>query len=197
MFLCRKPSEEFVRQFIASQKDLAFSYSAVGATQGQPPAGYAVDHNRIKLGRGHETYQRAISALRSWQQFDLGWVTLVPPGQPLKVGTTVAVQAKTFGFWSLNAARLVYVIDEEDSEKARFGFAYGTLPDHVERGEERFTVEWRKDDDDTVWYDIYAFSRPKQALVRLGFPIARMLQKRFVRESLAVMRKLGRLTGRG
>src|SRR6266498_1184291 len=197
MFLCRKPSEEFVRQFIASQQDLAFSYSEAGATRSEaPPADYTVDHNRIKLGAGKETYQHAISALRSWQQFDLGWVKLVPPGQPLQVGTTVAVQAKTFGFWSLNATRVVYVIDEKDSEKARFGFAYGTLPDHVERGEERFTVEWRKDDDDTVWYDIYAFSRPKQALVRLGFPIARMLQKRFVRESLAVMRKLGRLTGR-
>ncbi|HEX9423035.1 MAG TPA: DUF1990 domain-containing protein [Pyrinomonadaceae bacterium] len=188
MFLCRKPSEEFVRQFIASQQDLAFSYSEVGATQGQPPAGYTVDHNRIKLGQGQETYQRAMSALRSWRQFDLGWVTIVPPRQPLKVGTTVAVRAKTFGLWSLNAARVVYVIDENDSEKARFGFAYGTLADHVERGEERFTVEWRKDDDDSVWYDIYAFSRPKYLLVRIGFPVARMLQKRFVRESLAVMR---------
>ncbi len=188
MFLCRKPSEEFVRQFIASQQDLAFSYSEVGATQGQPPAGYTVDHNRIKLGQGQETYQRAMSALRSWRQFDLGWVTIVPPRQPLKVGTTVAVRAKTFGLWSLNAARVVYVIDENDSEKARFGFAYGTLADHVERGEERFTVEWRKDDNDSVWYDIYAFSRPKYLLVRIGFPVARMLQKRFVRESLAVMR---------
>jgi len=188
MFLCRKPSEEFVRQFIASQQDLAFSYSEVGATQGQPPAGYTVDHNRIKLGQGQETYQRAMSALRSWRQFDLGWVTIVPPRQPLKVGTTVAVRAKTFGLWSLNAARVVYVIDENDSEKVRFGFAYGTLADHVERGEERFTVEWRKDDNDSVWYDIYAFSRPKYLLVRIGFPVARMLQKRFVRESLAVMR---------
>lgn len=188
MFLRRKPSEEFVRQFIASQKDLAFSYLEVGATRSEAsPAKYTVDHNRIKLGQGEETYQRAITALRSWQQFDLGWVTLVPPGQPLQVGTTVAVQAKTFGWWSLNATRVVYVIDEMDFEKARFGFAYGTLPDHVERGEERFTVEWRADD--SVWYYIYAFSRPKKLVVRLGFPITRMLQKRFVRESLAVMRK--------
>jgi uncharacterized protein (UPF0548 family) len=187
MFLRRMPSEEFVSQFIASQQDLAFSYSGVGATQSQPPAGYTIDHNRIKLGHGQEAYERAISALRSWQQFDLGWVTLVPPGQPLQVGTTVAVQAKTFGFWSLNATRVVYVIDEKDFEKARFGFAYGTLPDHVERGEERFTVEWRKDDD-SVWYDIYAFSRPRHPLARLGFLITRRLQKRFVKDSLDVMK---------
>jgi uncharacterized protein (UPF0548 family) len=80
------------------------------------------------------------------------------------------------------------VIDEKQNGKAQFGFAYGTLPDHVERGEERFTVEWRKDEDDSVWYEIYAFSRPKHPLARIGCPIARMLQKRFVRDSLAVMR---------
>ncbi len=190
MFLLRQPSSGTIAQFISSQQNLSFSYSEVGTTKsesGDGPRGYTVDHNRIRLGQGERTYQRAIAALRSWQQFDLGWVTLVPPAQPLQVGTTVAVQAKTFGCWSLNATRVVYVIDEKDFEKARFGFAYGTLPDHVERGEERFTVEWRADD--SVWYDISAFSRPRHPLVRLGFPITRMLQKRFVRDSLAVMRK--------
>ena len=189
MFLHRKPSEEVVKQFISSQQDLPFSYAQVGTTKNQPrdgPRGYTVDHNRIKVGEGEETYRRAIAALRRWHQFDLGWVKVLPPGKPLEVGTTVAVQAKVFGFWSLNAARIVYLIDERDSETVRFGFAYGTLPDHVERGEERFMVEWCADD--SVWYDIFAFSRPKHPLVRLGFPITRMLQKRFVRNSLAVMR---------
>ena len=101
-----------------------------------------------------------------------------------------SVQAKTFGFWSLNAARIVYVIDEKQNQTARFGFAYGTLPDHVERGEERFTVEWEKDN--SVWYDIYAFSRPQHPLVKLGFPLARRLQKQFVKDSLALMVKASR-----
>jgi len=189
MFLQRKPSAELVRKFIASQQELPFSYSGVGTTQGQPPAGYQVDHNRIKLGNGEETYRRAVTALRNWRQFELGWVTIVPPGKPLEAGSTVAVQVKVFGVWSLNAARIVYLIDENRSGNERFGFAYGTLPDHVEAGEERFTVEWHREEDGSVWYDIYAFSRPKHPLVRLGFPIARMLQKRFVRDSLAVMKK--------
>lgn len=193
MFLLNKPSEEFVRQFIASQQDLPFSYAQVGATE-KPlpngPPGYRVDHNRIKLGLGEETFQRAMSALRSWQQFELGWVTIVPPGKPLEVGTTVAVRTKTFGFWSLNAARIVYVIDEKQTQNARFGFAYGTLTDHVESGEERFTIEWQADD--SVWYDIYAFSHPKHPLARLGFLVTRMLQKRFARDSLAVMEAAGK-----
>jgi len=198
MFLLRKPTEEVVRQFISSQQDLPFSYEQLGATRSQPGnvhGGYTVDHNRIKLGQGQDTYLRAMSALRSWQQFDLGWVTVVPPRKPLVVGTAVAVLARVFGFWSLNAARIVYVIDERQGKPTRFGFAYGTLPDHVERGEERFTVEWHADD--SVWYDIYAFSRPKHPLARLGFPITRLLQKRFVRDSLAIMKSCVDKIGRG
>lgn len=189
MFLFLQPSSETVAEFISSQQDLPFSYSQVGTTKSQPRDGhreYTVDHNRTKLGEGEQAYQRAVLALRNWQQFDLGWVAVVPPGKPLEVGTTVAVQAKIFGFWTLNAARIVYVIDEKQNGNAKFGFAYGTLPDHVERGEERFTVE--RHEDGSVWYDIYAFSRPKHPLARVGFPIARLLQKRFVRDSLAVMR---------
>ena len=184
MFLLRQPSEEVVRRFITSQRDLPFSYSQVGATETQPPAGYTVDHNRIRLGEGEDTYRQAVSALRSWKQFDLGWVTIVPPQIPLDVGATVAVQAKAFGFWSLNAARIVYLIEEDGTTK-RFGFAYGTLPDHVECGEERFSVELHEDD--SVWYDIFAFSRPQHTIVKLAFPFARSLQKRFARESLATM----------
>ena len=185
MFLARQPSVETIRKFISSQHDLPFSYPEVGATRSdEKPPGYNVDHNRVRLGDGEEVYLRAVAALRNWKQFDLGWVTIVPPKTPVEVGRIVAIQARTFGFWSLSAARIVYVIDEEAPVK-RFGFAYGTLPNHVECGEERFTIERREDN--SVWYDIYAFSHPQHPLVRLGFLVARKLQKRFVRDSLAVM----------
>jgi uncharacterized protein (UPF0548 family) len=78
------------------------------------------------------------------------------------------------------------VIDEE----RKFGFAYGTLPDHVERGEERFLVEWQADD--SVWYDILAFSRPQHPLAKLGQPLVRRLQKQFASESMAAMQDASR-----
>lgn len=185
MFLPRKPSTETVRRFIRSQNELPFSYPEVGGTRGKLPGGYTHDHNRIQLGTGRPVFQRAVAALRNWKQFDLGWVSIVPVGMPIQAGTTVAIQAKTFGIWSLSASRVVYVVNEA-GDTMRFGFAYGTLPDHVERGEERFLIEWDQGDD-SVWYDILAFSRPRQPLVRLGFPLARVLQKRFVRDSIQVM----------
>lgn len=182
MFMMREPSDEDVARFVASQRDLPFTYTEVGATNVTPPAGYNVDHNRIQLGSGETTYRSAVDALKHWRQFDLGWVTIVPRDVPVETGATVAVKARAFGTWSLNASRVVYTIDEA----RRFGFAYGTLPDHVERGEERFLVEWLADD--SVWYDILAFSRPQHPLVKLTAPLARMLQRRFARDSLNRMR---------
>ncbi len=182
MFRIVEPTERDVIEFISVQRDLPFTYSEVGATNTTPPAGFTVDHNRIQLGEGEVTYARAVEALKTWRQFDLGWVTIVPSGVAVEVRATVAVKARAFGMWSLNAARVVYVIGEPQ----RFGFAYGTLPDHVECGEERFLIEWLPDD--SVWYDILAFSRPQHPLVKLSSPLARRLQKRFARESLVRMK---------
>ncbi len=184
MFSLRKPTEEEISRFISSQRELPFSYPEVGATQRGAPAGYTVDHNRIRLGDGEATYTRAVAALKNWQHFELGWVKIVPAGIEIRIESTVAVQARTFGLWSLSACRIVYLINEAGPTR-RFGFAYGTLPDHVERGEERFTIEWF--DDDSVWYDIYAFSRPAHPLARIGSPLTRRMQERFAKDSLAAM----------
>jgi len=189
MFRISEPSERDVDQFISSQRNLPFTYAEVGATNAKPPSSYKVDHNRIRLGDGETVYQRAVEGLKTWQQFDLGWVGIVPRGVVVEVGATVAVKARAFGTWSLNASRVVYVIDEP----RRFGFAYGTLPDHVECGEERFLVEWLSAD--SVWYDILAFSRPHHPLVKLSSPLARLLQKRFAQQSLARMRLATRFHG--
>ncbi len=115
------------------------------------------------------------------------WTQIRPPGAPITVGTVVVMQAHAMGLWWLNACRIVYTIDEAGPVR-RLGFAYGTLPAHVEQGEERFSVELHPDG--TVWYDIRAFSRPRYWPVRVASPLARRLQRRFVRESQAAMRAL-------
>ena len=139
-----------------------------------------------RIVEGGETFDRAVAALRAWKMFDVRWVRIFPPGAPIEAGTTVAVLARHYGLWSLNACRIVYLIEEEDSVVRRCGFAYGTLPGHVESGEERFTVEQRRDDG-SVSYDLYAFSRPNNLLARAGYPLARRLQRRFARDSLRAM----------
>jgi uncharacterized protein (UPF0548 family) len=178
----RKPSADARRRFLVAQRDLPFGYAAVGATVGTPPAGHVVDRTRVKLGEGGVVFRAAADALRRWEQFHLGWVEPWPADTPLRPGEAVTVAARFAGVWWLNACRVVYAVDEP----ARFGFAYGTLPGHVESGEERFLVEWDRTDD-AVWYDILAYSRPNHVLTRLGYPLVRRLQKRFGRDSAAAM----------
>lgn len=156
-------------------------------TRGPAPAGYQADHNRIVLGGGATAFAAACAALRGWAMFDLGWLELMPADAAIETDMTVCVRVRHFGLWSLNACRIVYVVDEDGPVK-RYGFAYGTLRDHAERGEERFTVEWNREDD-TVWYDILAYSTPRHPLARLGYPLARAMQKRFARDSLEAMRR--------
>jgi uncharacterized protein (UPF0548 family) len=181
----RKPTAESIRPFLEAQAKLPFTYSAVGATATTPPAGYVVDRTRIKLGEGEPVFQLAIAALQRWEQFHLGWVEAWSPDTPIQSGEVVAVMGRAIGLWWLNACRIVYVVDES-GPTSKFGFAYGTLPGHVESGEERFLIEWDRSDN-SVWYDILAFSRPNHFLTRLGYPMVRRTQKQFGRDSAAAM----------
>lgn len=185
-----KPSTEMMREFLAAQSKLDFTYSAVGATAAVPPAGYVVDHTLIKLGEGEEVFMRAKDALGRWDHFRLGWVEAWAQEEPIEPGLVVAVIARLLGLWWLNACRVVYVVDEPGPIR-RSGFAYGTLPGHAETGEERFLVEWDRESG-AVWYDILAFSRPHHDLARLGYPYTRRVQRRFGRESAAAMERVVR-----
>jgi uncharacterized protein (UPF0548 family) len=184
MWRLSRPTPDDVRRHLEIQRQLPFSYEAVGATRaGCMPAGFDRDHNRELIGAGAPVFAAACAALRAWAMFAPPLVWIEPRGIPIVPGEVAGVVAHALGLWWLNAARIVYVIDEP----RRFGFAYGTLPGHVERGEERFSVEWLEDD--TVWYDLKAFSRPGYWGARLAKPLARRLQRRFVRLSKEAMRE--------
>lgn len=183
MFTLFKPSGSTIDRFLRRVRPQTLSYAEVGATRGRLPDGYTVDRNTVTLGSGRQTFEKAAAALRAWEMFNLGWVRVSHPDTAIAVNETVAVLIHHLGFWSLNASRIVYTIDED----RRFGFAYGTVQDHAEQGEERFSVEWKADG--SVLYDILAFSRPRQWQAKAGRPIARMLQKRFARDSMAAMKR--------
>lgn len=180
------PSAEKIDAFLRQQGRLDFSYPEVGHSLERSPAGYNIDHNRVMLGHGEKVFQEACAALRAWVMFPAPWTRIDPANAPLMKGQVVAMLAHVYGLWWLNACRIVYTFDETTPMR-RFGFAYGTLPGHVERGEERFSVEWLADD--TVWYDLRAFSHPRFWLVRLAKPLARGLQRRFALESKLAMQR--------
>lgn len=185
MFI-RRPSDQWIAEQLVEQVRLPFTYPAVGATsKSEAPAGYTIDHHRVYLGTGRDIFENSAEALRSWGMFKLPWIDLCWPHAPIETSSAVAVLARYLSLWWLNCCRIVYVI-EEDANIQRFGFASGTLPLHAERGEERFLVEWHHADD-SVWFDLFAFSQPNQLLVKTFRPLARRAQKRFARQSLATM----------
>lgn len=187
MFLLTKPTGEFIADFLRTQQDAPYSYDEIGQTNGILPTGYDVDHNRIKLGEGTEVFEKAVRAMRNWQMFATGWTRICRENTPLAKDAVVAVLVNHFGFWSLNPTRIVYLV-AEDREIRKFGFAYGTLAEHSECGEERFLIEYLHRDN-SVWYDILAFSKPHNFLARIGYPVARHLQKQFAADSKKAMFK--------
>lgn len=180
MIVRNEPDTAVLREFLAAQAGASFSYPAVGATQGDFPRGFYRDERRWVVGHGPEEFAAACAALRRWEMIPAPWARVFPAEVPPAEGRAFAVVIRVAGVHWLNAVRVVYVA-EESGPLRRFGFAYGTLEDHAERGEERFMVELAADG--TVWYDVSAFSKPRAWQARLALPWVRLLQRRFAHES--------------
>ena len=192
MRLLRPRAHEIARILDEQQQD-PFSYPEIGATADHFPDGYDHDRERVLLGRGERVFEAACAALRQWRQFPSAWMAIEPTSAPLAAGTNVLLLASVLGLWWVCGCRIVYTVDETGPPR-RFGFAYGTLPSHIERGEERFLIEM--DQAGHVWYELAAFSRPRHWLLRLGYPLARRYQAKFRRQSAAAMQTAVRATGK-
>jgi uncharacterized protein (UPF0548 family) len=185
MFFLKRPSDERIQQILERESLRPFTYSEIGASRLRAPGGYPLNHRRDPIGIGESDYRRAVQALRRWAMYDLPWTTLCWPDRPVEPGVVVGVLVWHFGFWSLNPCRILYRL-EEGGEVERFCFAFGTLPEHSERGEERFTVEWHRADD-SVWFEIYTFAEGRHPLVRATRPLLILMQRFFGRSSIRAM----------
>jgi uncharacterized protein (UPF0548 family) len=214
MFTFRRPTDEDVRALLARQNGQPWSYDWPGITRTDPShrRGWQIDHHRVLLGHGAETFAAACQALCGWHMFPSEMCQVFWPDCPQEPGEVVAVlyRSQVFRLWMLFPARVVYRVEQSPDHwsgctteeatirggvappsmipsprplvGALYGFAYGTLPEHPEWGEERFLVEWNTADD-SVWYDLLAVSRPSHWLARLGYPYARYEQAKFRRLS--------------
>ncbi len=112
MFLLTLPSKNDVDAFLVAQQQSTLSYSQVDLSQSlTAPAGFVSDHNRVKLGAGQDAFLKAQAAVRAWKMFDIEWLRLCWPETPIIVGQMVGVLVHHFGIWSLNACRVVYLVD--------------------------------------------------------------------------------------
>ena len=190
MIRLQRPSSTQIGALL-SGCDAPFSYPEIGATADADALGriardYYVDRHRFALGTGRALLERARAALFAWRHFEIPWLALEGGAAPAAPGQVVATLARVAGIWFLNPCRVVYA--EESA------FAYGTLPGHVERGEERFAIRYDSVSEQ-VYYEITAFSRPAALLAQLGLPFARRTQKRFAASSGEALRRAVRASG--
>lgn len=185
MISLKRPSQSVIRACLDSAGQSATTYEQIGLSE-MSSDGFHADELRVKIGHGFQQFEKAKQAIDAWQPLRTGWTQAHPSESSPVIDAHVIVVAKHFGFWSLNACRVVrrFPVSPEDS---RYGFAYGTLSDHAECGEELFIVELDAGDG-ALWYQIRAVSKPHAVLSRLGFPLARHLQRRFRTDSARAMK---------
>jgi uncharacterized protein (UPF0548 family) len=163
----RRGIDEVLRRSAAAE----VSYREQGETLSDVfPDGYRHDRRQRHLGHGEMAWDRAREAIRLWEAHRFAGFTVTPPRAPIEPGVTVVASRAIGPVVLAIPCRIIYRTDEAD----RFGFAYGTLPGHPERGEEAFHI--RRGPDDSVTAQIAAFSMPADIPTRMAAPIARRFQ---------------------
>jgi uncharacterized protein (UPF0548 family) len=130
---------EAAERILAEAGEQTPTYGWVGDLLRPDPPPPDLDVER-DLGGHPEAFARAVACLRS-----LGPARAVaavwPEDATATIGTTLLVAPPLGPLTVVAVNRIVAVVDEPD----RWGFAYGTLPGHIEVGEEAFVVERRAD----------------------------------------------------
>lgn len=141
------------------------TYDHVGSTLSGPPAATRV------LGTGPAAFNEAVGRLRRWGAHRAIGARVFPADAPIEEGTTAVVVLSLGPAHVIAPTRIVAVVDEADA----FGFAYGTLPGHPERGEESFVI--RCGPDDVVRAGIAVDATGASPFTRAAQPLVKALQR--------------------
>ena len=147
---------------------LPLTYTEVGATARDLPAGYRHVRLSHRIGTGRPRFEEAAAAVLRYGMLRGAGLRVTATSEVAEVGADVLGRLGPF----VAPCRVVYVL----AEKNRRGFAYGSLPGHAVSGEEFFGVRYESAED-AVYAEVVAFSRPAMWWSRLGAPVAALVQK--------------------
>lgn len=156
---------------------MEFTYPYVGITydddRPQPPAGYDRTEYAVDLA---VPFVLAAENLLTWEMHRRAGLRPAVTAERAEPGVEVVQH-----FGPLKApCRVVWSIEEP----TRAGFAYGTLPGHPERGEERFMVE---ETAEGCRFSIMAISRPGRWYTAMAGPVGRAVQVYMMRRYVRAM----------
>ncbi len=158
------------------------TYAEVGATAGTLPSGYRHVRESLVIGHGRAAFERASIDLLAGRAQSRAGADVTLSDVPLRLGSHVEMKLR-LGPLRFRIPCLVVWVERTETS---CGFAYGTLPGHPERGEERFEV--RLTDAGDVVFTIVAFSAPGRWFTRLGGPAAHRVQTAMTRRYLDALR---------
>ncbi len=166
-----RPDETELDRLLAAARAASPTYDHVGSTL--DPDRWAAPAMRVRhrtVGRGPVAFEAARHSLRTWvPQLGIG-ATVEPEGEAVVAGATIVIVLRRGPLHVVAPDRIIGVVDEP----RRFGFAYGSLPGHPERGEESFLVEHL--DDDTVRATIRVQAGPGTLAAHAVAPLVRAVQ---------------------
>jgi uncharacterized protein (UPF0548 family) len=198
MLTVTRPDADRLASMVEDERSTPFNYEPGLLGRVGSLRRWFVDRHDEAIGHGGADFDAACEALRSWAMFRQPWTQPALPLASLEPGETVGYTARASGLWWSCCCRIVATIDEADADGTRrFGFDYGTLRRHPERGEERFLVTMTPTGE--VRFSLVAISRPGRWFTWIGLPLARRAQARFRPGATAAMREWVRAgsTGRG
>ncbi|KAL0380618.1 UNVERIFIED_CONTAM: hypothetical protein Sangu_0126100 [Sesamum angustifolium] len=122
--------------------------------------GFLVNHARVLVGSGLETFEKGKIALQNWRS---------------------AVASFSFGSGTLQGHLLTELL-----AGTHVAFLLDDLFS-LHFWEERFSITM--DEKNDVWYEILSFSKPANFLSLIGYPYVLLKQKHFARDSTLAMQK--------
>ena len=135
---------------------LPLTYTEVGATARDLPAGYRHVRLSHRIGTGRPRFEEAAAAVLRYEMLRGAGLRVTATSEVAEVGADVLGRLGPF----VAPCRVVYVL----AEKNRRGFAYGSLPGHAVSGEEFFGVRYESPED-AVYAEVVAFSRDRKSVV--------------------------------
>jgi uncharacterized protein (UPF0548 family) len=154
---------------------LAYLDVGVTTTRGRDVASW-----QRTIRRGGNAFDSAVDALLSWQAEAGAGLRVEASDGRVRVGSLVDLYLGIAQAALRAPCRVVTVLDEP----RRRGFAYGTLPEHPESGEEAFVIEQTANE---VVFSVRVSSRPATLLARAGGPVTRLAQHGIIRRYLRAL----------
>ncbi|KAH8508142.1 hypothetical protein H0E87_010323 [Populus deltoides] len=161
VFLCwAKPSLQEQKDCLNKSDGFNYDSKYRGATSKHASSlnelskdGFLINHARVLVGSGVETYEKGKLALENWRHFGFDW-GFVDSKTPIRSGVKFCVCVKEFLPWVMMPLQIVYVNESRSSKKdmASFCFGGGTLQGHLLVSDSLLTLKF--DDSNLVSHHV-------------------------------------------